>query len=319
MSRAVSVYYFWGELSKTKFQRSRVRSINNGLNRGLHGNLTHDQNKSRFGSPILGSDMNFTGYIQSSYVTYHGNESTPPPVKVALNYSARIPYRKGMPGPSYSWSCFASSASDAVRAFSDLIELKRKSVSSGQALISKFKYLFIPDHMESESTTTQWYRLIPVIMERLDESLIVLSHHLEWSVADMVNALPRKVHFISSLFYIIKALSPHPQPSDWPLESLLVMNNTLHQMGEWLFYDAALMALDRRIRHLKRQDLVVAKAPNFGTDYVDSLIVLEKSLSFELKLYLLRALRKKVTNVSFSVFFLLQSHGVVLSVIGCTE
>ena len=36
-------------------------------------------------------------------------------------------------------------------------------------------------------------RISPIVMERLDESLVVAAAHLGWSLADMVVVMPRKV------------------------------------------------------------------------------------------------------------------------------
>lgn len=87
---------------------------------------------------------------------YHGDEMTAPPENIALQYAKKLPYREGMPGPSYTWSAYASDAEDAVRA------MERGEVA-------------------------------PVIMERMDEALVVLADVFGWSLADMVLVMPRKV------------------------------------------------------------------------------------------------------------------------------
>jgi hypothetical protein len=106
---------------------------------------------------------------------YHGDERTVPPLDLAISYSSNLPYHPGMPGPSNTWSCYANSVDDAIRGLHEMAPTNNLEVGSH-------------------------YRMAPIILERLDESLIILSHHLEWSIADVINVVPRKVLFIPLVF-----------------------------------------------------------------------------------------------------------------------
>eukprot|EP00602_Paraphysomonas_sp_CaronLab_P013615 CAMPEP_0185040140 /NCGR_PEP_ID=MMETSP1103-20130426/37862_1 /TAXON_ID=36769 /ORGANISM="Paraphysomonas bandaiensis, Strain Caron Lab Isolate" /LENGTH=302 /DNA_ID=CAMNT_0027579321 /DNA_START=538 /DNA_END=1447 /DNA_ORIENTATION=+ len=139
---------------------------------------------------------------------YHGDEGTPPPEDVAVRYARMLPYRVGMPGPSYSWSAFAASPDEAAQA----------------VLLG---------------------RVAPVITERMDESLVALTKHLGWTLADMVVVVPRK------------ALSTHPKHTAWPQGAVKLLNDTLIQRGEIEFYNAASRALDMRLEKLRKEGVDV--------------------------------------------------------------
>jgi hypothetical protein len=181
LARAVSVYYFWGELSN-KGSRNPFSTSEN-QNR-LPKHLGIDQ-KSQLQSPT--AQPRPKPPLGKGQFAYHGDEQTIPPLDIALSYSSHLPYHPGMPGPSYSWSCYANSVDDAIRG---LQEMSSVSVSGS-------------------GITKDEYRMAPVILERLDESLIVLCHHLKWSIADVINVVSRKVssllifiHYSSSLFLL---------------------------------------------------------------------------------------------------------------------
>lgn len=106
---------------------------------------------------------------------YHGDEHTVPPLDLAIGYSSNLPYHPGMPGPSNTWSCYANSVDDAIRGL----------------------------HEMTTSGDMREYRMAPVILERLDESLLVLSSHLDWSIADVISVVPRKVFVILPTSIII--------------------------------------------------------------------------------------------------------------------
>jgi hypothetical protein len=108
-----------------------------------------------------GSDKNVT-VIHGPLFTYHGSELTVPPEEIAMAFATTLPYRAGMPGPSFSWSAYADSVEGAVSGFEEPEGSDRRRIS-------------------------------PFVTERMDESLVVLSRHLAWSVADLVNVVPRKV------------------------------------------------------------------------------------------------------------------------------
>jgi hypothetical protein len=149
-----------------------------------------------------------TSIIKSTLFWYHGDEMTPPPRDLAVRYANDIPFRTGMPGPSLSWSAFGSSPENAIA------------------------YLRVGD-------------VSPMILERLDESLVVLAHHLGWSLADVVVIKPRK------------ALSQHPGADKWPQEAITTMRSALQQTGEYAFYNAANERLSAKIAELKSNSVDV--------------------------------------------------------------
>jgi hypothetical protein len=108
----------------------------------------------------LGSGLNRSHPIQGKLFYYHGDELSAPGEDVAKAYAKNLPLNQGMPGPSFTWSTFASSAIEGV------------------------------DVLKSD-------RIAPIILERLDESLVTAAHHMGWSVADMVVVMPRKVQTCS--------------------------------------------------------------------------------------------------------------------------
>lgn len=168
-----------------------------------------------------------SGVIRSGLFTYHGNESTVPSLSIALAFANRFPLARGMPGPSFTWSGFSDNVDDAVR-------------------------------------IVNTNRIMTVITERLEESLVVLAHYLGWSIADVVITLPRK------------ALSSHPKHHQWPNDATSVLVKKLDESGEYEMYKAANKALDNRISDIKIS----------GVDF-DS----------ELKLY--KQIREHVTKVGY--------------------
>lgn len=144
--------------------------------------------------------------IEGSLFRYHGDESTVPPFDIAISYARHLPYRPGMPGPSYTWSAYGRSPKEAIDGFdellSDVIQSQQESLFDK---ISSLNLLWNPHEM-NELKSQKVPHILPVITERLDESLIVLSEHLKWSIADMVNVMTRKVllfHFIIIFHFII--------------------------------------------------------------------------------------------------------------------
>lgn len=176
IARAVSVYYFWGELFKL-----RPRMIANGSS---FIDLT------QFGRAINGS-------VRGTFL-YHGLEGTAPSLEVMKEFVKAFPYKVGAPGPSYSYSAFTNDSASAV-----------KEVSSE--------------------------RMVTMVLERMDESLIVLAHQLHWSLADLITVMPRK------------ALSAHPTPRHWPPEGVAMLKQKLIEAGEFAVYDAAVNKLNSRV------------------------------------------------------------------------
>lgn len=98
VDRAVSAYYFWGEIGKEKARRG----------------------PSRF--------------------PYHGNMSTAPPQTLAMAYAENPMFMRGPPGPTYSSTFWASTTKD--------------------------------------STSIMRARVFVLILERFDESLVLLRNHV---------------------------------------------------------------------------------------------------------------------------------------------
>ena len=152
LSRAISVYYFWGELYKMKhgMKTNRNDKISKKERNGEHRNLAWE------GELKLGqSDLSKPVVITGQKFKYHGLENTPPPYDIAMYYANHSVYRTGMPGPSYTWSAYADNLSDAL------------------------------DILKSD-------RICTIVLERLAESLVVAVHYLNWSLADVVVTKHRK-------------------------------------------------------------------------------------------------------------------------------
>lgn len=207
LSRAVSVYYFWGELFKLghvlkqgKLGRAGSAGKAQGKNKNPRGSRRRRRLEIKF---RLGQDAIDTGMVKGPLFTYHGNESTVPPLKVAVAFADRLPYIAGMPGPSYTWSAFANSKIDA------------------EAILKSD-------------------RIMTIVTERLDESLVVARHYLNWPLADVVVTKVRK------------ALSKHPKYPEWPKEAITKLNANLKDSGEMDIYETANKKLDERIESLTR-------------------------------------------------------------------
>lgn len=170
-------------------------------------------------------DGSSVGTVRTKNFTYHGDESTVPNYSIAMEFATKFPLNHGMPGPSYTWTAFADSPYDAV------------------------------DVVRSD-------RLMTVVTERLDESLVVLSHFLNWSIADMVIVAPRK------------ALSTHPKANSWPRDAIVQLRNNLESSGEMSVYREANEMLNQRIQDLK-----------------------SSQINFENEVLLLKNLRERVTTV----------------------
>lgn len=202
LSRALSVYYFWGELFRLRGTGKKNGRMTKDI-QGLKGLIKQDTSRSSKRLQQLGSiTQNKSMVIRTPLFWYHGNETSAPSLELAVRYANNLPFKIGMPGPSYSWSAFGETPSNAVE------YLTRGNVS-------------------------------PMILERLDESLVVLAHYLEWSLADVVVIKPRK------------ALSQHPRASQWPREAISTMSNSLRRDGEYKFYEASNELLSSKIAELK--------------------------------------------------------------------
>ena len=84
-----------------------------------------------------------------------------------------------------------------------------------------------------------------LVLERLDESLVVMTHYLGWSLADAVVVMAKK------------ALSSHPTTAEWPIEGIKLVDKVLSKFGENAVYNAAVKKLDQRITQLSRDGVNV--------------------------------------------------------------
>jgi hypothetical protein len=333
LDRAVSVYYFWGELHMITLDRKQEKSATR-LERMTHnrhkmnrsrkmelreagiaraeaeasGNTKHegkgyelDQTRLRSrklaGSKLgvnsssrqlktarLGQAVRVTNetVYQTPLFDYHGNESTPPPLKIAMDYSRNLFYMPGFPGPSATWSAFAQSSSEAV------------------------------DILRNTD------RLMTIVTERLDESLICMKYYMGWSLADVIAIKTRK------------SLSPHPKVSDWPDESVKIMRERLIENGEYRVYDAAVKKLDDRLQSLRDgtwQQNKQGTAPSNGSKMIHKESrskdkhrsnngniendIKDLKVDVESEIYLLVALRNRVTKFCESETYLNQYRKVL--------
>jgi len=196
LDRMISIYYFWGELFKLAALRNdRHGNGNIWTKRDIDKRNLEIPQKNRLGS-------HHTGPVEGNLFSYHGNESTVPPMEFAVPFAQRLPLAKGMPGPSYSWSGFSNNLKDALRI------------------------------VESDYMMT-------IVSERLDESLVVASKFLGWSLADVVVTIYRK------------ALSKHPKAQEWPQQAIDRIIEKLEDNGEIQMYELANKRLDERIAELR--------------------------------------------------------------------
>jgi len=220
VSRAISVYYFWGELFKMKHAALRQSRGERAQDRGqlrkgqgqgqghpVRGNEKDSENERRLGELVqLGQSLAIPPVVVGGgqHFQYHGDETTAPPLTIAMRYANHTVFKRGMPGPSFTWSAFADNVEDAVQA-----------VNSD--------------------------RICTVVLERLHESLVVASHVLGWSLADMVVTKHRK------------ALSSHPKAEQWPPEAVDMLARQLNapNIGEYRLYNASVAKLDQRLQVLK--------------------------------------------------------------------
>lgn len=159
LNRAISAYYFWGELYKMKHGMkvsSRDRAENMQKERDAQFNNRQLQHVITKGEVKLGqSNWKDPIVVHGQHFQYHGQESSAPPANIALRYAEGSVYKPGMPGPSYTWSAFADNVQDALE-------------------------------------IVQSDRICTIVLERLPESLVVAAHYLGWSLADVVVTKHRK-------------------------------------------------------------------------------------------------------------------------------
>ena len=186
LSRMLSIYYFWGELFKLKKPRD-------------------DRKRKSF----IGS-TNSTSPVQGNLFYYHGDELTPPPEDIAIQYAKRLPLNEEMPGPSYTWSAFSNNAKSTVN-------------------------------------IVKTDRVMTIVLERMDESLVALAHYLNWSLGDIVITVPRK------------SLSKHPKAEDWPRSAINLLKESLKSKGEYDVYNAVDAKLTERVSALNKNGYNIAE------------------------------------------------------------
>jgi hypothetical protein len=190
--------------------------------------------------------------IVKGFFVYHGNESTVPPMDIAMQFANGISYNQGSPGPTLTWSLFSQSLTQSSR------------------------------------IVTQTDRIMTLVTDRLDESLVVAAHYMGWSLADVVTVKNRK------------ALSSHPSEKDWPEEAISALRDRLEKMGEFDMYRAAVQKLDSRLRALRDGTWNQSKQGT-GTPYAPlrSKVVRDysKPVDVDTEIALLQALRKRVSEL----------------------
>eukprot|EP00607_Mallomonas_marina_P008414 CAMPEP_0182424526 /NCGR_PEP_ID=MMETSP1167-20130531/10729_1 /TAXON_ID=2988 /ORGANISM="Mallomonas Sp, Strain CCMP3275" /LENGTH=344 /DNA_ID=CAMNT_0024604397 /DNA_START=919 /DNA_END=1956 /DNA_ORIENTATION=+ len=246
-SSSVSAYEFYeygvtGEMSAERINYSenkegeeRWRDETLLSERKYHTDTVHRKlaRKRRVGKRLGQSDTkNATQKLIKGSFHYHGDETTAPPEDIALGFARHLPYKPGMPGPSFTYTAYATAPKEAL----DVLRTGR---------------------------------VLALITERLDESLVVASHFLGISLADVVLTKHRK------------ALSKHPKQSDWPASAIHVLNQTLNSNGEMEYYHGANHILDFRIKLLRQE----------GVD-------------FDAELQMLKDMRERVTKVCLSEEYL---------------
>lgn len=206
LSRMISVYYFWGELFRLRMTMS-APIIPRMMNN--IGKIIDNRINGKGPNIVrIGTKLDRVEVIKGHLFDYHGNESSAPDEHIAMRFASNLPLKPGMPGPSYSWSAISDNYKDAVN------ELKKD-------------------------------RIMTIITERLDESLVVTSNYMNWSLADVIVVKNRK------------ALSTHPKHTQWPAKSIEIMKASLHKSGEYAIYDAANKKLQDRITVLEKQGISV--------------------------------------------------------------
>ena len=99
LSRAISAYYFWGELYKlSNYSKQLDQEESMQMEEAAEIQELLDakaSTKQKKGKLQLGMVANFT--VHGKF-TYHGNEFTAPPLDIAKAYAKHFPYHIGMPG-----------------------------------------------------------------------------------------------------------------------------------------------------------------------------------------------------------------------------
>jgi hypothetical protein len=275
VDRAISAYYFWGELYKLvkAKKRKEVTTSNKENNLRKRGNkvrmIQSTGSKSRhlmessaivaenaiahedgeWDSLAFESDhrmleatlklgsLQDTSPVEGGLFHYHGNEKTVPQVSYALDYVQNLPYMAGMPGPSYTWSAFANNVKSSVN----------RILYPDNPLLNDLPLHYPNFHTQNHTSSNvaalsqgTTLPMMTIVLERMAESLVVLRHHLGWSLADVIYIKQRK------------SLSSHPKARDWPKDAVALLQNTMERNGEMGVYNASIVALNNRIRVLEQ-------------------------------------------------------------------
>lgn len=209
----------------------------------------------------LGS-LQDTSPVEGGLFHYHGNENTVPQVSYAMDYVQNLPYMAGMPGPSYTWSSFTNNAKSAV---SRILYPENPQLED---IPWHFPDFHTQNHSSSNVAELSKGAVLPlmtIVWERMAESLVLLRHHLGWSLADVVYIKQRK------------SLSFHPKAQDWPMNAISFLRNVMERNGEMSVYNASISALNNRIRVLDN--------------------VFHVNISEEVRQY--QVLRKRVSDICF--------------------
>lgn len=229
VARAISAYYFWGELYKM-IQARRQKSKRQGIDKARNAPA---------GTVILGA-LSSAAPVEGGLFIYHGDEKSVPPQSFAMDYVRDLPLMAGMPGPSYTWSAFANSAPLAIR---------RLTFGLNGTTSTARHHVVHPTLMNGSHGTEPLVGrtalgdlpMMTIVLERLEESLVALRYHLGWSLADVIYVKQRK------------ALSSHPKAADWPVEAVALLRQKLETNGEYAVYNASVRALDARLRVLESE------------------------------------------------------------------
>lgn len=222
VARAISAYYFWGELYKM-IQARRQKGKRQGVDKARHAPA---------GTVILGA-LSSAEPVEGGLFIYHGDEKTVPPRSFAMDYVRDLPLMAGMPGPSYTWSAFANSAQLAI---------KRLTFGLNDSALIAHHHVVHPALTNASLTGRAALGDLPmmtIVLERLEESLVALRYHLGWSLADVIYVKQRK------------ALSSHPKARDWPAGAVALLRQKLEANGEYAVYNASAQALDARLHFLE--------------------------------------------------------------------
>lgn len=141
--------------------------------------------------------MNRISYDYMLYMYYNnnimvGNENTVPPMEYAMSFAQGPIYKRGMPGPSFTWTLFSNTIQGTLDTL--LLPLNQPQLSPQQS----------QEYLSTTTTTTTSHKnrnIVTIVLERLDESLVVLANEFNWSLADVVVIKQRYYHHSTLHYY----------------------------------------------------------------------------------------------------------------------